>query len=189
MVEQWLTANTLNKINGVLNKQYKLLNLSPDRQDVFNCLKYFNPEDTRIIILDNQPPGNDSADGLALSSKNFLNRNTLLFLKNLSQDGSDAKCGNLEYLAKQGVLLLNSSLTTLKSVNKKANIKWTLVINEILKSGLSNKSNVPVILLGGHARKYKKIITKYTNKVYCYPSLNGDFFIPFWKICPEIKWK
>ncbi len=66
--------------------------------------------------------------------------------------------GCLKSWARQGVLLLNSSLTVEESKpGSHSNIGWEIFIRKTLKV-LQNKRNIVFILWGNHAKKYLKFI-------------------------------
>ena len=66
---------------------------------------------------------------------------------------------------KQGVLLLNSSLTVEVGIpGSHSNIGWANFICEVVKI-LSNKTDVVFILWGNHAKKYLKFIDANNNLI------------------------
>ena len=71
---------------------------------------------------------------------------------------------NLEYLSKQGVLLLNSSLTTEKDVPNAHKDVWKPFITFLLKEVIG-PTGVSILFLGENAQSYRSLVEK-TN--FCY---------------------
>ena len=66
---------------------------------------------------------------------------------------------NLEFWAKQGVLLLNSSLTVNQGLaNSHNKIGWHLFTNKVLKEISNHKKNIVFFLWGKNAQKKRKFI-------------------------------
>ncbi len=71
---------------------------------------------------------------------------------------------DLSYLAKRGVLLLNSSLTVKKDENGGHETLWRPFITYLLEKIISH-TNVPILLIGKKAQKYKLTLAK-SNYIY-----------------------
>ena len=91
----------------------------PSKDKVMRCLEYSQgPHDVKVVILGQDPyPDPEQADGLAFSSKNGKVPKSLANIhKEIINDVYvGIKCHmptDLEHWAKQGVLLLNTTLTT-----------------------------------------------------------------------------
>ena len=73
--------------------------------------------------------------------------------------------GNLEEWAKQGVLLLNTSLSVIDSMpGSHANIGWSLLVDSIIAT-LNNKTDIIFLLWGNSSAKKEKLINKEVNHV------------------------
>ena len=85
-----------------------LVQIFPPSKDVFRCFNYFNCEDTRVVILGQDPyHGASQANGLAFAVNRDVKKPPSL--KNIEKElGKEA---DIESWAKQGVLMLNASLT------------------------------------------------------------------------------
>ncbi len=82
--------------------------------------------------------------------------------KELKSDiGMEIPChGELTSWARQGVLLLNATLTVRQGLaNSHQNIGWSIFTDEILKRLNDSPNPVVFILWGGNARSKKKYIT------------------------------
>ena len=87
------------------------LNIYPTGSCIFRCFEFFNIEDTKIIILGQDPyHGRDQATGLAFAVNPGIRKPPSL--NNILKIIPSHKCdSSLELWAKQGVLLLNTYLT------------------------------------------------------------------------------
>ena len=66
--------------------------------------------------------------------------------------------GDLTYLAEQGVLLLNTSLTVRQSKPGSHSKIWNQFTELLLQSLMSKTENIVFLLWGNHAKKYKAYI-------------------------------
>ena len=153
------------KIRELLKAEYSSKVIYPPMFDIFNALRYTSFENTRVVILGQDPyhePG--QAHGLSFSVKKGLKIPPSLvnIYKELKTDiGMEIpNHGELTSWAKQGVLLLNATLTVRQGLaNSHQNIGWSIFTDNIIKA--LNESSKPVvfILWGGNARSKKKYIS------------------------------
>ncbi len=153
------------KIREFLKAEYSSRIIYPPMFDIFNALRYTSFENTRVVILGQDPyhePG--QAHGLSFSVKKGIKIPPSLvnIYKELKTDiGMEIpNHGELTSWAKQGVLLLNATLTVRQGLaNSHQNIGWSIFTYNIIKA--LNESSKPVvfILWGGNARSKKKYIS------------------------------
>ncbi len=153
------------KIREFLKSEYSSKVIFPPMHDIFNALKYTSYENTKVVILGQDPyhePG--QAHGLSFSVKKGIKIPPSLvnIYKELKSDiGIDVpNHGELTGWANEGVLLLNATLTVRQGLaNSHQNIGWSIFTDAIIK--LLAKSNKPIvfILWGANARSKKKYIT------------------------------
>lgn len=127
----------------------------PDR--IFAALKATTPEQTRVVILGQDPyPTPGHANGLAFSvnPQVALPRSLKNIFTELRDDiGKTPATGDLSHWASQGVLLLNTSLSVPPG-DANAHAKWgwselaSQAVTEVQKHGA-----VAFLLWGGHAQK------------------------------------
>lgn len=153
------------KLREFLKQEYFSRRIYPPMGDIFNALKYTSYENSRVVILGQDPyHGEGQAHGLCFSVK----RGTPLppslknIFKELKEDlGIDApESGELVGWAKQGVLLLNTTLTVREGAPQSHKGRgWEILTDRIIS--LMNKKERPVvfILWGGNARAKKALIT------------------------------
>ena len=153
------------KIREFLKAEYSSRIIYPPMFDIFNALRYTSYENTKVVILGQDPyhePG--QAHGLSFSVKKGIKIPPSLvnIYKELKTDiGMEIpNHGELTSWAKQGVLLLNATLTVRQGLaNSHQNIGWSIFTDNIIKA--LNESSKPVvfILWGGNARSKKKYIS------------------------------
>ena len=153
------------KIREFLKVEYKTRVIYPPMFDIFNALKYTSYENTRVVILGQDPYHEEGqAHGLSFSVKRGVKVPPSLvnIYKELKNDlgVNTPSHGDLSSWAVQGVLLLNATLTVRQGMaNSHQNIGWSIFTDQVIK--LLNESNNPTvfILWGGNARSKRKYIT------------------------------
>lgn len=106
-------------ISALDKKVFSLDKICPKQESIFRCFSFFEPEDTKVVILGQDPyhsfdrTGNPVANGLAFSTNNgYLAPSLRNIFKELKTDlGITRNDTDFSDIAKQGVLLLNTVLT------------------------------------------------------------------------------
>lgn len=153
------------KIRGILKDEYFSRTVFPPMNDIFNALKYTPYNETKVVILGQDPYHEiGQAHGLSFSVKKGIKIPPSLvnIYKELNTDiGMDIPThGELTSWAKQGVLLLNATLTVRQGqANSHQSIGWSIFTDEIIKKLDKNDNPIVFILWGGNARSKKKYIT------------------------------
>ena len=142
----------------------------PKRENIFRSLQLVQPYEVKVVILGQDPYHNfNQADGLAFSVSNFQSLppsliNIFIEIENDLNIKIEKK-GDLENIAKQGVLLLNSILTVEKNnPGSHKNIGWEK-LTDIIISSLSLIGNIVFILWGNFAKKKSNLIDNNINLV------------------------
>ncbi len=154
------------QLRAFLKQEYTSRTIYPPMNDIFNALRYTSFENTKVVILGQDPyhePG--QAHGLCFSVKEgTLPPPSLINIyKEIRDDlGIDnpADYGELTGWAKQGVLMLNTVLTVRRGqANSHKGKGWEQFTDRVI-SELNNKT-VPVVFLlwGANARAKAQIIT------------------------------
>lgn len=162
--EKEFSKKYFQKINSEVNNCSSNELLCPKKENIFKAFEKTNFSDLKIVILGQDPyHGNDQANGLAFAVNENQKtppslRNIFKEIKNDLNHHTQTK-KNLEFWAKQGVLLLNSSLTVkLGTANSHSNLGWDLFTNNILKEISLLKNKVVFILWGNYAQKKEILI-------------------------------
>ncbi len=153
------------RLHAFLSQEYRTHVIHPDMYDIYNALKWTSYADTKVVIFGQDPyhePG--QAHGLAFSVKPGVKIPPSLvnIYKELHEELGcyipDNGC--LEKWARQGVMLLNSSLTVRDgAANSHRNKGWEIFTNRITE--LLNEREAPVIFMlwGNNAKEKINLIT------------------------------
>lgn len=152
-------------LRSFLKTEYFSRRIYPDMHDIFNALKYTSYENTRVVILGQDPyHGAGQAHGLCFSVKVGIPHPPSLqnIFKELKAElGIEPPIsGELIGWAKQGVLLLNTTLTVRESSPQSHKGRgWEVLTDKIIS--LVNEKSDPVVFMlwGGNARAKKALIT------------------------------
>ena len=164
LADEWTKPYYL-KLREFLKSEYATKTIYPDMNDIFNALKLTSFEDTKVVIIGQDPyHGEGQAHGLCFSVKKGVTPPPSLknIFKELNTDIGKPipKDGELTEWAKQGVLLLNNVLTVREGQPAShKGMGWEIFTDRIISE--LNKKQTPVVFLlwGAHAQKKAEIIT------------------------------
>lgn len=164
--EQEATKPYFNKIVAQINADItKELTIFPPANQIFEAFKFTSLLNTQVVILGQDPyHGDGEANGLSFSVNKGIKIPPSLrnIYKELATDIDHFKTpnhGNIENWAKQGVLLLNTSLTVIKDqANSHSKIGWQQFTNKIIETISNQKENVVFILWGKNAHDKTEFI-------------------------------
>ena len=164
LADEWTKPYYL-KLREFLKSEYATKTIYPDMNDIFNALKLTSYEDTKVVIIGQDPyHGEGQAHGLCFSVKKGVTPPPSLknIFKELNTDIGKPipKDGELTEWAKQGVLLLNNVLTVREGQPAShKGMGWEIFTDRIISE--LNKKQTPVVFLlwGAHAQKKAEIIT------------------------------
>jgi uracil-DNA glycosylase len=138
----------------------------PEEENIFRAFNLTPFEEVKVVILGQDPYHSINptfANGLAFSvfdSIKPLPRSLINIYKEMKDDiGGCPPNGDLSFLAKQGVLLLNTCLTVqAHKANSHSNIGWEYLSDEVISKLSNHKNNIVFILWGGNARSKTRLI-------------------------------
>lgn len=154
-----------------LKYEYSHYTVYPDMYDLYNCFRLTPLNGLKAVILGQDPyhePG--QAHGLCFSVKPGVKLPPSL--QNIFKEINDEllikepDCGDLTKWAKQGVLLLNTTLTVREhKANSHAACGWSWFTDNVIKL-ISDKTAFTVFMLwGGNARSKAPLIDRYKHLV------------------------
>lgn len=152
------------ELRAFLKKEYAAGPVYPQADDIFNALKLSSYNDTRVVIIGQDPyHGAGQAHGLCFSVKRGvkLPPSLINIYKEIKADlGIDNfACGELTDIAKQGVLMLNSVLTVREGApHSHAGKGWEIFTDRIISEIDKKETPVVFLLWGNDARKKAGII-------------------------------
>ncbi len=152
------------ELREFLKAEYSSKRIYPPMNDIYNALKYTSRSDTRVVILGQDPyHGYGQAHGLCFSVKEGVALPPSL--KNIykelnSEYGFNVeRSGELTGWAKQGVLLLNTTLTVREGQPQSHKGRGWEILTDRIISLVNEKSEPTVFMLwGGNARAKKSLI-------------------------------
>ncbi|MGH2666177.1 uracil-DNA glycosylase [Flavobacterium sp.] len=132
----------------------------PPKELIFNAFN-FCPFNTLKVVIIGQDPyhGEGEANGLCFSVNDGVKippslKNIFTEINTEYERVFFPSSGNLEPWAKQGVLLLNASLTVRKDLaNSHKHLKWNVFTDAVIQYISDNSENVVFLLWGSFARK------------------------------------
>ncbi len=157
------------KFINIINAEYQNKIIFPLKENIYNSLKLTPYNKVKVVIVGQDPyHGEGEAHGLSFSVQKGIKIPPSLknIYKELETDLNikPSSSGDLTSWAKEGVLLLNSSLTVIKDIpNSHKNIGWDNITNYIIKK-INEKTTPVVFILWGNFAKSKKILI--TNKIH-----------------------
>lgn len=170
-----------------LYNEYKTKKVYPDMYDIFNALKYTPYKECKVVILGQDPyHGFGQAHGLSFSVKKGVKLPPSL--QNIYKEIKDdlgvemSASGDLTCWAKQGVLLLNTSLTVKEgSPNSHVSLGWHILTDRIIELLNDRKAPIVFLLWGANAGNKQTLITNPRHLILKAPhpsplSANRGFF-------------
>ncbi len=148
-----------------LKSEYSTRRIYPPMNDIFNALRYTSLENTRVVILGQDPyHGEGQAHGLCFSVKAGVKKPPSLknIFKELYDEYGIAEppTGELTGWAKQGVLLLNTTLTVREGAPQShKGHGWEILTDRIISYVNQKQTPTVFILWGGNARAKKGLIS------------------------------
>lgn len=147
-----------------LENEYAHKSIFPPKEKIFNALNLVPIKNVKVVIIGQDPyHTRGQADGLAFSCHNGTPQPSL---KNIFKEISDdlnismSDSTDLTPWAKQGVLLLNTSLTVIEhKPASHSNELWHTFTREIVK--ILNELDQPIVFMlwGNHAKSFMPLLT------------------------------
>lgn len=132
--------------------------LSPEPSAVF---RVFRECPKPKVVLLGQDPYPSGADGLSFSCQKIRSslKNIFKCLRSSQLMAGEPKTGDLSAWSAEGVMLLNTALTTRQGCRGSHVKAWAPFTRKIIEA-LASRENPPVfLLLGDHAKSFEKVIT------------------------------
>ena len=149
-----------------VKEEYSKYKCFPPGKQIFNAFEHCHFDEVKVVIIGQDPyHGIGQAHGLCFSVNEGIAHPPSLIniFKEIEQDLNIPypKSGSLEHWAKQGVLLLNASLTVRAhqagSHQKKG---WEQFTNAVIEQISEHKKDIVFLLWGGFAKNKAILINK-----------------------------
>ncbi len=159
LVEAELTKPYFKELTEKVRGEYLQEKVFPHPSKIFRAFEYFEPKDTKVVILGQDPyhtPG--VAHGLSFSteSSNQIPPSLLNIFKEIELEYGTKinRDPDLTRWAKQGVLLLNASLTVKAGLaNSHSDYGWHMFTDAVIKALSEKEENIVFMLWGAFAGK------------------------------------
>lgn len=146
-----------------VNSEYQTENCFPPKREIFRALELTPFSEVKVVILGQDPYHHEKqANGLSFSVSDEVTTPPSLrnIFKELQNDLDIIKNTNeLDSWAKQGVLLLNATLTVrAHQPNSHRDLGWEKFTDYIIKEISNQKEHVVFVLWGAFAQKKESLI-------------------------------
>ena len=146
-----------------VKEEYQITKCFPPKNQIFRAIELTPFDEVKVVIIGQDPYHNDNqANGLCFSVSDKVTAPPSLknIFKELEDDLGIKKTSNeLEMWAKQGVLLLNATLTVrAHEANSHKDLGWEKFTDFIIKEISDKKENVVFVLWGAFAQKKAGLI-------------------------------
>ena len=175
------------RLRTILREEYETQVIYPDQYDIYNALHFTSFEDTKVVIIGQDPyHGPGQAHGLSFSVKPGVKIPPSL--QNIYKElQSDVGCyipnhGYLVEWTKQGVLLLNAVLTVRAGIpNSHKALGWEMFTDKVIETLNRREKPVVFVLWGAYAQQKQQLITSSRHFIIKSPhpspfSANRGFF-------------
>ena len=151
------------KLKELVDNEYNNYLCHPDYENIFNAFKLTNIDNLKVVILGQDPYHEpNQAHGLAFSVICKKLPPSLINIYKEMETDLNVKIdqdGNLDYLAKQGVLLLNTTLTVRDGyAYSHKNFGWDIFTDNVISYINNIDRPIVFILWGAPAQKKKKLL-------------------------------
>lgn len=149
------TEGLLHKVEGMRDEQV----IYPPQEDILNALAWTSPRDVRVVIL-GQDPYHGPGQAMGLSFSVHRDQKLPPSLRNIYKElVADLGCaqpptGDLSNWARQGVLLLNTTLTVREhAANSHSKLGWQMLTDYVVRRCCELPQPVVFLAWGAHAIK------------------------------------
>lgn len=154
------------QLASFVKEEYQNHTVYPHPKRIFSALDLVPFEEVKVVIIGQDPyHGPNQANGLSFSVNDGVTIPPSL--RNIYKEIEDdmgikvPQSGNLERWARQGVLLLNATLTVRgQAPGSHQNKGWEQFTDAIIKALSDKRENIVFILWGSYAQKKGEIIDK-----------------------------
>ena len=173
IVQPFLRSEEGKKLKAFVEKRRREVTVYPDSKDMLRAFREsdYPYANVRMVIVGQDPYYNGSADGLAFSCRSEVKPDSLknVFTElrsNLYEYMSDktwaefTSSNSLENWAKQGILLMNTTLTVEKDLpNSHKGQGWETLTSSVIEALGREERPIAFLLWGNHAKSLKPLIT------------------------------
>ncbi len=163
------------QLTAFVKSEYTSQTVFPPGKEIFRAFDKCSFEEVKVVIIGQDPyHGSGQANGLCFSVREGVRipPSLMNIYKEIKNDLGKAPpaSGELERWAKQGVLLLNATLTV-RAASPGSHQKkgWEIFTDAVIKKISDEKENVVFILWGAYAQKKGEVIDRGKHHVISSP--------------------
>lgn len=151
---------------GFVKAEYQKYAVYPPGKQIFAAFDYCSFKDLKVVIIGQDPyHGAGQANGLCFSVADGIRTPPSLqnIFKELQADtGKEIpSSGNLEHWARQGVLMLNATLTVrANTAGSHQNRGWEVFTDTVIQRISEDKKDVAFLLWGAYAQRKGAVINR-----------------------------
>lgn len=163
------------QLTAFVKSEYTSQTVFPPGKEIFRAFDKCSFEEVKVVIIGQDPyHGSGQANGLCFSVREGVRipPSLMNIYKEIKNDLGKAPpaSGELERWARQGVLLLNATLTVRASSPGSHQKKgWEIFTDAVIKKISDEKENVVFILWGAYAQKKGEVIDRGKHHVISSP--------------------
>ena len=161
-----------NLLMKAVEDEYQNYVCFPPKELIFSAFNQFDFNDLKLVIIGQEPyHGEGEANGLCFSVNDNVKipPSLLNIFKEITLDFDTVflpTSGNLARWAKQGILVLNASLTVRKDLpNSHKHLIWYVFTDAVIKKISDENSNIVFLLWGNFAIQKEKLIDQSKHKI------------------------
>lgn len=166
VLENEFKAPYFNVLTAFVKQEYQTKTCYPKGNRIFSAFDNCKFDEVKVVIIGQDPyHGPGQANGLCFSVNDGIPfpPSLINIFKEIETDLQKPfpKTGNLERWAKQGVLLLNATLTVEQfKPGSHQNRGWETFTDAVIRAVSAHKENVVFLLWGGFAKSKASLIDK-----------------------------
>lgn len=170
VLQQQFESSYFKELTSFVRTEYQSHKCFPPGQHIFAAFDHCKFDDLKVVIIGQDPyHGPGQANGLCFSVKDGITHPPSLIniFKEIEQDTGKPypESGDLESWAKQGVLLLNATLTVrANQAGSHQGKGWEQFTDAVIQTISNSKEGIIFLLWGGYAKRKEKLIDQ--NKHY-----------------------
>lgn len=165
---EWIRVIDKTELNKVMTKLKSMSNYTPSIDKIFKAFKVCNYNDLKIVMLGYDPyPQKGVATGILFGNNKEVNDKDLSpSLKIVKEASIDFEVPHnniifdqtLESWAKQGILMINSALTTEIGKTGSHTMLWRSFVSKLIKNISEYNTGIIYVLFGEQAKTFKPYI-------------------------------
>jgi len=160
------------KLTNFVKLEYQTQTVFPPGRLIFNAFEHCDFDNLKVVILGQDPyHGPGQANGLCFSVDDGITKPPSLvnIFKEIKEDTGIPvpQSGNLERWAKQGILLLNATLTVrANQAGSHQNKGWEIFTDEVIRQISVRKEGIVFLLWGAYAQRKGAVIDPLKHKIF-----------------------